>query len=165
MVVAVVMVVVAVVVAQRSRTAQSLYDGGGVAPNRFNLLTSNGKPKSRRANASSVTPIHDRTAAADRPGDGTKQTPGGGEFAGRPRPGDGTKQIQCCCEFAGRPRPGDVTKQIQNGGSPIWCLTFGVEGVFGAAKRWSPRISAGSLRRVRAGRASRLARPRRDTNE
>ncbi len=47
----VVMVVVAVV-AQGSRTARSLYDGGGVVPDRFNTLTSNDKPKSHRANAS-----------------------------------------------------------------------------------------------------------------
>ena len=46
----VVMVVVAVV-AQGSRTARSLYDGGGVEPDRFNLVTSNGKPKSHRAMA------------------------------------------------------------------------------------------------------------------
>ena len=102
MVAAVVMVVV-VAVAQGSRTARSLYDGGGVVPNRFNVLTSNSKPKSRRANASSVTSIHDRAAAADRPGDGTKQTPSGGEFAGRPRPGDGTKQIPGGGEAAGQP--------------------------------------------------------------
>ena len=99
---AVVMVVVAVV-AQRSRTARSLHDGGGGAPNRFNLLTSNGKPKSHRANASSVTPIHDRAAAADRPGNGTKQTPSGGEFAGRPRPSDGAKQIPDGGAAAGQP--------------------------------------------------------------
>ena len=100
MVAAVVMVVVAVV-AQGSRTARSLYDGGGVVQDRFNLLTSNGKPKSHHANASSVTPIHDRAAAPDRPGDGTKQTPSGGEFAGRPRPGDGTTQIPSGGEAAG----------------------------------------------------------------
>ena len=50
--VAAVVMVVAAVVAQGSRTARSLYDGGGVVPDRFNLLTSNGKPKSHRANAS-----------------------------------------------------------------------------------------------------------------
>ena len=101
---AAVVTVVVAVVAQRSRAARPLYDGGGVVPNRFNLLTSNGKPKSHHANASSVTPIHDRAAAADRPGDGTKRTPGGVEFAGRPRPGDGTKQMPGGGEAAGQPK-------------------------------------------------------------
>ena len=56
MVVAVV-VVAAAVVAQRSRTARSLCDGGGVVPNRFDLSTSNGKPKNQHANANSDAPV------------------------------------------------------------------------------------------------------------
>ena len=60
---AVIMAVVAAV-AQRSRTASSHYDSVGVVPNRFDVPTSSGNPKSHHANAYCGTPVYDRMAAS-----------------------------------------------------------------------------------------------------
>ena len=54
--------VVAPVKERRPTAAQLWYDGGGAAPNRFDLPTSNRKPASHHASASSVWPRCGRSA-------------------------------------------------------------------------------------------------------
>ena len=59
-VIVVVVVVVEVVVVAVAVVVAAANHGGGVVSNRFDLSTSNSKPKSHRANASTDTPVYDR---------------------------------------------------------------------------------------------------------